>query len=337
MLGQCERCGAALPPPSDPSAAFVICTYCQTANSIPDAMRRPRAAPNAAVSATPAKSNTGTLIALALAVPIVIAVVIGVTIWSAVSKNDSSSTAAAPPEDPQSLARVTAALSKLEAKGCDYVVTTPRSLSQNYSTTLDMKAGGNCVHVLASAPPNESLDIRIRTPSAKTVAAHASSGQVADLEHCPADSGSRTLDITVAPSGPFALAVVDCAPAREKHRDDPEKNGLSRVSRRLEALGKKGCREVLFAPRTVSDEQSFTATLVHGAGCAVVVAASGSDDNPLTAELRTPLGRVAGKPDPAAQVELGYCAATSGPHPLTIRPKTNDYYTVGAVNCPRLP
>lgn len=257
----------------------------------------------------------------------------------AIVKSLSDHTDPAPPaprEDPQSVARVTQALSKLEATGCTYVVTSPRSVTEKYTTTLEMKAGGACVHVLASAPASESLDVRIVTPLAKTIAARAAAGQVVDLEHCPDESGSRNLDVTASPAGPFAVALVDCAPAREKYRDDRSKNGLDRVSRRLEALRAKGCREVLFAPKTVADEQSFTATLARGAGCAVVVAAS-SDDNPLSAELRTPLGRVAAKPDPAPEIQLSHCATTSGPHPLTIRPKTGNYYTVGAVNCPRAP
>lgn len=334
MSGQCQRCGAALPPPGAPDSAFVVCAYCQTANPVPEAMRIRPSPP--ATPVTTAGRSAGPWLAVGLGVPVVTLAIVGIAIFAGTSHQSSESPAPAA-NDPQSLTRVSQALAKRESDGCNYVVTSPQNVASKYSTTLDMKAGGSCLHVLASAPPTETLDVRIVTPTSKTLTARAQAGQVVDLEHCPDESGSSSLDVTTTPAGPLAVALVDCAPEREKHRDDPARNGLTRVSHRLEALRAKGCREVLFAPKTITDEQSFTATLVPGAGCAVVVAASGSDANPLTAELRTPLGRIAAKPDPASEIQIVYCAATSGPHPLTIRPKTDDYYTMGAVNCPRAP
>ena len=227
--------------------------------------------------------------------------------------------------------RVKQRLIALHSGGCDHVVESTTVTVGETKHVLSMSAGGNCLRALAAAPRNSKLTAKLVTPTGAEKIGKVTDAFV-EIEHCPVDDGQHTFVIT---ADELAYALVDCAPAREKYRDDPAQNGFALVGARMEQLEKSGCPTVLMPPKTFVAERSMTATMEPGRFCAVIIAASAKPNNSLTAAFTTPFGRPIDVPPPSSFVEIVYCATDSGPHGLKIIPSMLEYYSIGAMDCPR--
>ena len=72
-----------------------------------------------------------------------------------------------------------------------------------------------------------------------------------------------------------------------------------------------------------------------GAFCTVLIAAAGAESNPLVVTVKSPMGKIVRSPAPKSEIELAHCAKVSGDHAVTVSPKTLDYFTLTAMECPR--
>jgi hypothetical protein len=194
-----------------------------------------------------------------------------------------------------------------------------------------MTRDGNCARiVMASSASDMTLEATLRPPSGAP-ASKRGAGAL-DLLHCPDVTGEHAVALT-GPSSGYAHAVLDCPPARERYREDPEHNGGAFVSARLEELQAKGCARILLAPERISGPRSLTSQIERGPFCAVIVAATGVDGAQLGVNVRSPLGEKLLGPAAAAEIERVLCATTAGPHKIEIQPTTAHYYTVAGVDC----
>jgi hypothetical protein len=353
MTIPCSRCGASLALPAEPDAVVVVCGYCHATTPLTTEHVRLRQEQQQAIDERKARAAMldderaskrweRRLWALGFAGIFAIAIgsvalSIGLDTSSAPSSEDAPTATLV--DDPQSLARLAPRTQELAAQGCRHVVQAPLSVQGRLEHTVQMSEGGSCLRVLAAtATAGVRLLATMRTP---TRAEHDAVGEpgadgvaeILELEHCPTETGEHVLTFTADPDASFAYALVDCAPQREKHRDDPSHNGEQRVRAELAKLRDAGCYEVLLPPQTVWGGQLLTAEL-DGTGCTVLVAASDSD-NPVTVSLRTPFGEQAQALDPATLVRLVYCAKTKGPHPIEVKPTTDGYFTMAGLECPK--
>jgi hypothetical protein len=219
----------------------------------------------------------------------------------------------------------------LKQQGCTHQVEAPHSGVGPQESTLTMNTGGSCLHVVAAGAG--TVQATIVPPSGK--AAQKSAQGLLDFVHCPAETGEHRFSLNVGAEEVVALAMIDCPPAFEKHKDDPAKNGLSRAQQRLSVLEKSGCKRVIMPPKPVTGNRSLTATMEPGAFCTVLVASAGSDQNKLAVKMTSPMGEVVGAPAPGGDIELAHCAKVAGDHAVAVTPSNLDYYTLAAMECPR--
>jgi len=348
MTIPCSRCGASLALPIEPDALVVACGYCHATTPLSAEDVRLRQQQQQAIDERKARAalleEERTSKRLERKVWVlgfvgIFAVVAGSVAWSIAtspSGSPSSGSAATLVDDPQSLARLTPRMQELAAQGCRHVVQAPQSVEGRLEHTVQMSEGGNCLRVLgATASDGARLSATMRTPTRVEHGAVREPGaaEILELEHCPTETGEHVITFTTEPEASFAYALVDCDPQREKHRNDPSRNGWQRVQAELATLREAGCDEVLLPPQTVFGEQQLTADL-NGTRCTVLVAA-GDTDNPVTVALRTPFGEQAQAPDAATLVRLVYCAETEGPHPVQVQPTTDGYFTLAGLACPK--
>jgi hypothetical protein len=229
------------------------------------------------------------------------------------------------------LAELTPLLDQLKARGCTHEVEAPHAVVGPDKSTLKMSTGGRCLEVVVAAAGTVAASIV--GPSGKATKFDGQGTVV--FEHCPAETGEHVFDLGAGAEAVFAYAMVDCPPAFEKHKDDPEKNGLTKAQARLAVLEKEGCKRVIMAPQSVTGDRSLTAKMEPGPFCTVLVAAAGSSDNPLSAKMRSPMGEAVATPPASSEIELAYCATIAGDHAISVAPKVLDYYTLAAMDCPR--
>lgn len=261
-----------------------------------------------------------------------VAVIIGVQLWKDHQREEQRVAKAAADErlSSQLLAEVAPLLAGLRERGCAREVSPAAVSNAPVSDQLTMRGGGNCWHAVVTAPAR--IDARLVSPSGQVV---AKEGQgTLDVEHCPKESGVHSFSASTEPPGMLAYAMVDCPPAFEKHKDDPEKNGLSRAQARLKSLTQAGCRRIILPPRSVTGPQTLTSSMHTGAFCSVLVASAGSDANILEATLTSPLGELAASKR-SSDMELAHCAKITGDHPVSVTPSNGDYFTLAGVECPR--
>jgi hypothetical protein len=354
MTIPCSRCGASLAFPTEPDAVVVSCGYCHATTPLTAEHVRLRQEQQQAIDERRARAamldderrskrwEQKIWVLGFLGIFAVVGGSVAWSMWTGMNGSPSSGivTRSAPAvEDPESLARLAPAVQELAARGCRHVVQAPMSAQGRVESTVQMSAGGNCLRALvATATAGVQLTATLRTPTRAEHAAVREPGaagpaEILELEHCPTETGEHVLTLEAAPEASFAHALVDCEPQREKHRDDPARNGWERVQAELASLREVGCDEVLLAPQTVAGAQQLTAEL-DGTRCTALVMA-GDADNPVTVELRTPFGERAQAPAAATLVRLVHCAATKGPHAVDVRPTTDGYFTLAGLACPK--
>jgi len=261
-----------------------------------------------------------------------IAVIVGLEMWKNHRRDEEQSAKAAADERVRAslVSQLEPVLSRLREQGCTREVSPVDTVRQQASTELSMSAGGNCWHAVVAAQAR--IDVRLVAPSGKVVEKQGE-GSV-DFEHCPTETGKHRFSATTEPGGMLASAMADCAPAFEKHRDDPAKNGLTRAQVRLKSLSDAGCRRVILPPRAVTGEQTLTATMHTGPFCSVLVVSAGSDDTILETTLKSPMGELVASKR-SSDMELAACAKVTGDHAVTVTPTNGDYFTLAGMECPR--
>jgi hypothetical protein len=345
----CPNCGANVPPPPEVDATFATCNHChfRVALSVQwvEARQRQQLAidrrhhENVARTEERKSKNKERLVwtlgigGIFVVVGGIIAVTVGGSLWDQKVEGErrAAEQAVQQASGKVRLAELAPVLERLKQAGCTHEVEAPHFAVGPQVSTLTMKAGGSCLHAVAASAG--SVQASIAAPSGK--AAQKVGQGVIDLEHCPAESGEHRFELAAAADDVVALAMLDCPPAFEKHKDDPAKNGLERAQARLAVLEKAGCKRVILPPKPVTGDRSLTASMEPGAFCTVLVASSGSKQNALSLKMTSPMGDIVGSPAPASDMELAYCAKVAGDHAVVVAPSNLDYYTLAAMECPR--
>lgn len=344
----CPKCGAHVPPPAHPDAVLASCTHCQFTLHLSaewvEARQRQQgaidrryheAAERVAEARTKRKVQLVWLlgmIGIFVFVSALVAVIIGAQMWQDHQREEERAAKAAADErlSASLLSQIPPMLGALRERGCAREVSPAAVSHEPVSDQLTMRGGGNCWHAVVIAATR--IDARLVTPSGQVVAAQGQG--TLGVEHCPTESGVHTFTANTEPPGMLAYAMVDCPPAFEKHKDDPEKNGLSRAQARLKSLTQAGCRRVILPPRSVTGAQTLTSSMHTGAFCSVLVASAGSDDNLLETTLKSPMGELVANKR-SSDMELAHCAKVTGDHAVTVTPANGDYFTLAGVECPR--
>jgi len=124
------------------------------------------------------------------------------------------------------------------------------------------------------------------------------------------------------------------APVPAPRASDSKSTGEARTTVVMKQLYDKGCKNVIMAPVQSSGEKTLKAAFVLNGTCVRVLAITGVPDNALTLTMKTPFGETIPTPEAGNEVDFTYCPKTPGPHPMSIVPATDDFYTVAAVECP---
>lgn len=337
-----------MPPPAHPDAVLASCTHCQFTlhlsaewvevrqrQQLAIDRRHHEAEERVAEARTKRKVQLVWLlgmIGIFVFVAGLVAVIIGVELWKDHRREEERAAKALADE------RLSASLSSqlapmlagLRERGCAREVSPVALAHEPVNDQLTMRGGGNCWHAVVAAPTR--IVARLVAPSGQVVAAQGQG--TLDFEHCPKESGVHSFSANTEPPALLSYAMVDCPPAFEKHKDDPEKNGLSRAQARLKSLTQAGCRRVILPPRSVTGAQTLTSSMHTGAFCSVLVASAGSDDNVLETTLKSPMGELAASKR-SSDMELAHCAKVTGDHAVTVTPTNADYFTLAGVECPR--
>jgi len=148
---------------------------------------------------------------------------------------------------------------------------------------------------------------------------------------------AKTVQDTSAATAATALAIpvpTDIAPPPAPRASDAKSTGEDRTTVLMKQFYDKGCKTVIMAPIQSSGESSLKASFVVNGTCVRVLAITGVADNKLTLTMKTPFGETIATPEASTEVDFTYCPKTPGPHPMSIVPATDDFYTVAAVECP---
>lgn len=351
----CPNCGANVPYPTDPGAISAACPHCNS--SVPlrnssdplgaegvEARQRQEAAPEprrheAANLEDAGHTRRSKRLVWALGAGGFLVVVAGLVAfmrWR--DRHDQREQRETLAEQvvmreqtsKQRIAELRPLLNRLRQRGCYHQVELPRTVVGSGTATLDMKKGGNCLHVVVATPG--SFDVKLVVPSGKT---NTAKGQgTLDFEHCPAETGQYVFQLHGAESNVLGYAMVDCSPTLEQHKENPLMNALKRAQAHLGALEKLGCDRVTFAPQAMTGDHHLTAKMDPKGPCAIFIATAGSDDNLLSMTLKPPTGKSVTRP-PASEVELAYCATILGDHTVSVTPQHPDHFALAGMDCPR--
>jgi len=145
---------------------------------------------------------------------------------------------------------------------------------------------------------------------------------------------TRTVRESVAGVPVSVPTPTVAAPPPPPRASNSKSTGEDRTTAVMKQLYDKGCKTVIMAPAQSAGETTLTASFVVNGTCVRVLAITGVADNKLTLTMKTPFGETIQTPDAANEVDFTYCPKTPGPHPMSIVPSTDDFYTVAAVECP---
>ena len=141
---------------------------------------------------------------------------------------------------------------------------------------------------------------------------------------------ASSLPLIVVPTPTPAVVALPPAP----RASDAKSTGEDRTTVLMKQLYDKGCKNVIMAPVQSSGEETLKASFVVNGTCVRVLAITGVTENTLTLTMKTPFGETIPTPEASNEVDFTYCPKTPGPHPMSIVPATDDFYTVAAVECP---
>jgi len=340
---KCARCGAPVPLPNDFGVWLARCQYCGFDQELPDRAARQafdkqrrdeveRAAREQAKQAASAsaaqarKRVTGAMIAIFVAVPLVLTAVIGGIVAYATSRATSSlgqvvSTEAPPPA-------FSALANQATAGGCPKVLDGPSLENREYSGSFTI-VKRECMRFVALAKTPAPLSFQITDAAGKVTTQTAPTGSL-DASYCTPEDQNHLVKITGAQE--FWVEAFTCPRA---FGTDANSTGMAAVSARLKQLMSHGCYEISLAATTVSDSRKLTTPLEPGT-CFDVLAATGVSDNALSAKLTTPFGEsVEPMPAPSTQLEVPYCATTSGPHVVELTPAVDGPFSMAIAICNR--
>lgn len=340
---QCERCGAPLTLPTDFSVWMVRCQYCGHDHELPDhagrrayAERQRQDAERAALNqaqvaalgrAPKASSGAGKVVLITLiVVPAIALVVIGVVMAIIGASSSSSAPSTTLKNDPPPALAALAA--KAGTEGCPRVVTEPSVQHKTYSSSYGL-VKAECARFLAVAVPPAPLVLLVTDPAGAVTRRFAPTGTL-DQTVCAKSNADHQVVIQGAPE--FWLEARACP---RKFADDGSTTGKSRVVAELKQLMSHGCYDISLTPTTVFNNRKLTTPLNAGQ-CLEVLAATGVEDNAITAKLSTPFGEaVAPLPAPGLDLQIAYCAATSGEHVTELSSAVDGPFTIGIAICNR--
>ena len=344
----CSRCRGKLELPGDLEASAVACPYCDQENVLPrslvasrsaraKAARDERKAQERAAQRVDERKTRRRGRVIGAIVAVIVTALVGLTIlvlfWMF---RDNRSTDPAYTGQTQ----IMQSLAALQAQGCVHVVSPPEVTEGHTRWTMTMKKGGSCLVALASTGVRDNiLTLQLRTPQKRSVPAPPPSNFV-QLVHCASETGDHALDISSSTDYFYTYAVVDCPRSLyEKPRaEDPVSTGLSAVTERMKQLNADGCTHVVYPAERGDVPFEWNANFADSknANCLHILGYTGVSANILTVTLTTPFGESVPTSPPGNAIDFRYCGQTGGPHKLKFVPKTNDYYTFAAVDCPRV-
>lgn len=115
---------------------------------------------------------------------------------------------------------------------------------------------------------------------------------------------------------------------------DSKSTGEDKTTAQMKDLYGKGCKTVLMSPKPIQGEKTLTTNFVVGGPCIRILANTGIKENKITLTMKNPLGETIKTPDPATEIDFTFCPKIAGEHPMTVKPATDDFYTLAAVDCP---
>ena len=343
---QCTRCGAPLSMPADYAVWLVHCQYCGFEHELPDragrqafAERRQQEAARAAQAAAQAVAAqnmskkvagfTRTLALLFIALPVVILLgAIGLIAYLSAQSGSAAikTLSAAPKQQPPPALKALA--SAAEAGGCARVIDEPTLQNNEFSSTFRM-AKAECLRILATSATPASLTLLVTDPAGVVTRRFGTNGSL-DTTFCAKADAEHQVKLRGSPE--FWVEALGCP---RVFGTDPDTTGKAKVGARLKQLMAHGCYQVSFAASTFLDDRKFTTPLDPGT-CFDVIAATGVPDNELKVTLSSPFGEpIVPLAPPATDIEVPYCAASSGPHVTEISGAVNGPFSVAIAICTR--
>jgi hypothetical protein len=116
--------------------------------------------------------------------------------------------------------------------------------------------------------------------------------------------------------------------------DDPKSTGEERMTALMKAADAAGCKTVILPPTRDQGDQTLDTKFVVNGTCVRALVTTGMPDNKLTLTMKTPFGETIKTPEASTEIDFIYCPKKAGPHPTSISPTTDGYYTVAALECP---
>lgn len=343
----CDNCQGALQLPENLELASTTCPYCGKQVLLPEHIvehRRERAArarQQAEGRAREAQSTARRRSARKRAA--IVAVVVGLAVLATVGGVAALIYASRDtrPRDTVSSGndQVAQWLVSLKARGCDHMVSPPSTEEGIVNMTMKLKRKGNCLTVMAATGvAQNALTLSMRTPFGQQVPA-SQPGTFVHLTHCADADGAYPVSVTPSTDHFYTFAAIDCPRSlyEAPKLNDPSYTGQAYVAGRMKALHAAGCTHIVNPAEQLDVAAEWTPTFSDSpnANCLHIVAATGAPDNALTITVQTPFGEQVSVPPPGNAIDFRYCATTGGPHPITVKPAADDYYTFAAVDCPR--
>jgi hypothetical protein len=343
----CSNCDGALELPDDLEVASTTCPYCGEQALLPphivahrkERAHRQREANAAAARAADEARRKRTARKRSVIVGIVVTLAIlvsggGIALLAYANRDVR-------PRDPASTGhdQVAQWLASLKSRGCDHMVAPPEVIDGSTNWTMNMKRRGNCLTVMAATGVvGNALTLTMRTPFGQPVPA-SPPGTFVHLTHCADNDGAYPVSVTPATDNFYTYAAIDCP--RELYEaprtDDPNYTGQAYVAARMKALYAAGCTHVVHPAEVIETGIKWTPNLSESktANCLHLLAATGAPGNTLTLSMQTPFGEQVRVPPPGNAIDFLFCGTSGGPHPITVMPAADDYYTFAAVDCPR--
>ncbi len=116
--------------------------------------------------------------------------------------------------------------------------------------------------------------------------------------------------------------------------DDPRSTGEERMTAMMKIADGAGCKTVIMPPTRGQGDQTLDTKFVVNGTCVRAMVTTGMPDNKLSLTMKTPFGETIKTPESSTEIDFIYCPKKAGPHPTSISPATDGYYTVAALECP---
>jgi hypothetical protein len=145
---------------------------------------------------------------------------------------------------------------------------------------------------------------------------------------------ARAPDIPQTTSLPTTHVEMPAPPPKPR-ASDAASTGQTRTASLMKDLDSKGCKKVMMVPAQRTGDASLTSDMVMNGLCLRLLVISGVPDNKLTITMKNPFSESIEVPNASNEINFQYCPKRAGPHPITVAPATDDFYTVAALECPK--